>query len=273
MIISEAFLAICVPVIPIANPTSALIKAGASFVPSPVTATTLFSLINPSTSRYLWWGFARATTAKPWTIFWNLVRFYSDSKSTFYTFFFSSLSSWWISLFVRSSLSNSSPSIILRWLSSMMFTYSEMDFAVSLLSPVTIIVVTPAFRQLYIAGFDSGLGRSCIPKIPRRVKPSLSIGSISPTPSLLCTWLSVVLPTNLYPTATVLNPFLVSFFKRSSIRSRLMGMILLEENSIIFLLAFKTTSLAPLVKIKFFPCVVTPVVILFLFELKGNLLK
>lgn len=37
--ISEAPLAISVPVIPIENPTSALDKAGASFVPSPVTAT------------------------------------------------------------------------------------------------------------------------------------------------------------------------------------------------------------------------------------------
>lgn len=39
-IISHAPLATSVPVIPIANPTSALVKAGASFVPSPVTATT-----------------------------------------------------------------------------------------------------------------------------------------------------------------------------------------------------------------------------------------
>jgi hypothetical protein len=37
--ISDAPLAISVPVIPIENPTSALDKAGASFVPSPVTAT------------------------------------------------------------------------------------------------------------------------------------------------------------------------------------------------------------------------------------------
>lgn len=38
-IISAAFLAISVPAIPIAKPTSAFFKAGASFVPSPVTAT------------------------------------------------------------------------------------------------------------------------------------------------------------------------------------------------------------------------------------------
>jgi hypothetical protein len=39
-IISEASLATSVPVIPIAKPTSAFFKAGASLVPSPVTATT-----------------------------------------------------------------------------------------------------------------------------------------------------------------------------------------------------------------------------------------
>lgn len=39
-IISQALLATSVPEIPIENPTSALARAGASFVPSPVTATT-----------------------------------------------------------------------------------------------------------------------------------------------------------------------------------------------------------------------------------------
>jgi hypothetical protein len=39
-IISAACLATSVPVIPIAKPTSAFFRAGASFVPSPVTATT-----------------------------------------------------------------------------------------------------------------------------------------------------------------------------------------------------------------------------------------
>lgn len=38
--ISEASFATSVPVIPIANPTSAFLRAGASLVPSPVTATT-----------------------------------------------------------------------------------------------------------------------------------------------------------------------------------------------------------------------------------------
>ena len=38
---------------PIANPISALFKAGASFVPSPVIATTWWSLFNPVAIRYL----------------------------------------------------------------------------------------------------------------------------------------------------------------------------------------------------------------------------
>ena len=38
--ISDAFLATSVPVKPMAKPTSALLSAGASLVPSPVTATT-----------------------------------------------------------------------------------------------------------------------------------------------------------------------------------------------------------------------------------------
>ena len=38
--IAAASLATYVPAIPIANPTSAFFKAGASLVPSPVTATT-----------------------------------------------------------------------------------------------------------------------------------------------------------------------------------------------------------------------------------------
>lgn len=47
--IPEASLATSVPAIPIANPISAYFKAGPSFVPSPVTATTFSSYFNPVT--------------------------------------------------------------------------------------------------------------------------------------------------------------------------------------------------------------------------------
>ena len=50
--ISEASFEISVPSI-IANPTSDFDNAGASFVPSPVTATTLPSALSPKTKAYL----------------------------------------------------------------------------------------------------------------------------------------------------------------------------------------------------------------------------
>ena len=68
MIISAASLATSVPVLPIANPTSALDKAEASFVPSPVTATTLSNSLNPKTKAYLSMALALAITLRFLTI-------------------------------------------------------------------------------------------------------------------------------------------------------------------------------------------------------------
>ena len=51
--IPEASFATSVPAIPIANPISAYFKAGPSFVPSPVTATTFSSYFNPVTKMNL----------------------------------------------------------------------------------------------------------------------------------------------------------------------------------------------------------------------------
>ena len=50
--------------IPIANPTSAFFKAGASLVPSPVTATTYPLYFNPVTKAYLSSGLDLANTNK-----------------------------------------------------------------------------------------------------------------------------------------------------------------------------------------------------------------
>jgi hypothetical protein len=47
---------------PIANPISAFFNAGASFVPSPVTATILFNYFNPVTNKYLCSGVLLAKT-------------------------------------------------------------------------------------------------------------------------------------------------------------------------------------------------------------------
>lgn len=62
-IIAEASLATYVPFMPIANPTSAFFKAGASLVPSPVTATTFPLYFNPVTSAYLSSGLDLAKTS------------------------------------------------------------------------------------------------------------------------------------------------------------------------------------------------------------------
>ena len=52
-IIPEAYLATYVPAIPIAKPISDFLRAGASFVPSPVIATTWLSFFNPVAIKYL----------------------------------------------------------------------------------------------------------------------------------------------------------------------------------------------------------------------------
>ena len=62
IIISAAYFATSVPAIFIANPTSALLRAGASFVPSPVTATTLSLSLKPTTKAYLSYGLLLANT-------------------------------------------------------------------------------------------------------------------------------------------------------------------------------------------------------------------
>ena len=67
-IIEAALLATSVPVIPIANPTSAFRNAGASLVPSPVTATTSSHSFSPVTRRYLSSGRDLARTLKVFLI-------------------------------------------------------------------------------------------------------------------------------------------------------------------------------------------------------------
>jgi hypothetical protein len=63
-IILAAYLATSVPAIPIAKPTSAFFRAGASLVPSPVTATTCPLSINPVTNAYLSSGLLLANTSR-----------------------------------------------------------------------------------------------------------------------------------------------------------------------------------------------------------------
>lgn len=60
--ISDAYLASSVPAIFIANPIFAVDNAGASFVPSPVTATTFSNSFNPTIIAYLSSGLDHANT-------------------------------------------------------------------------------------------------------------------------------------------------------------------------------------------------------------------
>ena len=69
--IAEASLATYVPLIPIAKPTSAFLSAGASFVPSPVTATTFPLYLSPVTKAYLSSGLDLASTKSLSQIFSN----------------------------------------------------------------------------------------------------------------------------------------------------------------------------------------------------------
>jgi hypothetical protein len=71
-IIPAASLATSEPVIPIANPISAFLRAGASFVPSPVTATTSSNYFRPVTKIYLSSGVLLAITFNSFIIYLNI---------------------------------------------------------------------------------------------------------------------------------------------------------------------------------------------------------
>jgi len=101
--IPAASLAISVPSIPIAIPTSALFNAGASLVPSPVTATILPNYLNPLTNKYLSLGVHLDNILNSFIISLNTYIFYiiiSLLLSSFYI----------ISVYII--FLNSSPSII-----------------------------------------------------------------------------------------------------------------------------------------------------------------
>jgi hypothetical protein len=78
-IMPAAYLATSVPAIPIANPISAFFKAGASFVPSPVIATTSSNCFNPVAIMYLSYGEDLAKTLNCLWIFLNFSILPTDS--------------------------------------------------------------------------------------------------------------------------------------------------------------------------------------------------
>jgi hypothetical protein len=67
-----------VPLIPIAKPTCACLRAGASFVPSPVTATMFPNCFNPKTNKNLSSGEALAITFNLFTICLKLSLLFND---------------------------------------------------------------------------------------------------------------------------------------------------------------------------------------------------
>lgn len=160
MIMSDALFAIWVPFTPIENPTSAFIKAGASFVPSPVTATTLWSFWMHWTKRYLCSGRDLARTFK-FLMYFSMTS--GGSSGEICSIYFPS----------RTKPSELSPGLVIP-------TSSAMALAVNLLSPVTITTTTPPRWQLSMAAFDSGRGRSWIPSNIWRVNPLFSIFSTPP---------------------------------------------------------------------------------------------
>ena len=77
--ISQACFATSVPVIPIAKPTSAFLRAGASLVPSPVTATISPNSLRPVTNKYLSSGLDLARTLSDLWSFLNSAAFFTPS--------------------------------------------------------------------------------------------------------------------------------------------------------------------------------------------------
>mmetsp|Transcript_6521 Transcript_6521/g.7340 ORF Transcript_6521/g.7340 Transcript_6521/m.7340 type:complete len:207 (-) Transcript_6521:1826-2446(-) len=184
--ISAASRAISVPAIPIANPTSAFFKAGASLVPSPVTATTFPSSLRPVTSVYLSSGRERARTSKCSTTLAN-----SSLLATISSLIaLPVLEALFLSLgqsqtLVLQSLQMTPPTILSKSDPSMMVNSVclagsviphslAMALAVSLLSPVTILTLMPAVLHLATAPITASLRISLIPKTAMRVNPDFS---------------------------------------------------------------------------------------------------
>ena len=152
MTMSHASFAISVPAMPRANPTSASLSAGASLVPSPVTATTSPSFLCKLHRTNLSDGEERARTR---------MRMAMASFSA-------------SDILRKSGPSSTRPSSP----SSRIPASRAIASAVMALSPVTIRTVTPAPRSKRTASAVSGRIGSLMPMIPSNVR-SLS-GGVSP---------------------------------------------------------------------------------------------
>ena len=138
-IMTAASLETSVPVIPMATPMSAALRAGASFTPSPVMATTLWLRLSSRTMRSLSSGATRATTP--------ICGSCSSSSSS-------------------GMAANSAP-VMAR---PSMPSSPAMAAAVVAWSPVIIRTRMPALRHSAIAALASDLGGSTIPTMASRVR-------------------------------------------------------------------------------------------------------
>ena len=151
MVMSLASFATDVPS-PMERPTWAAFKAGASFVPSPVTATTCPTSCRSSTSRFLSMGLAREI------IFSSGIRIRSSSSDN---------------------AANSGPVMMLRSPSSFVHRPMRLPIsrAVATVSPVTIFTDTPALRHWATASGTSERTGSAMATNPIRHR------SVTCTPS------------------------------------------------------------------------------------------
>lgn len=175
--IAAASRATSVPELPIANPTSAFFNAGASFVPSPVTATTFPLSLRPVTKQYLSQGLDLAKTSSlsfilsnssPFAIVSTLAS--TPSYSAFFELIGQSHTA--VRHFLQTtpptSLLKSGPSIEIKSSPSLVSPiYFAIALAVIILSPVTILTVIPALLHFLIASGTSFLGMSLTPMIAR----------------------------------------------------------------------------------------------------------
>lgn len=164
--IPAAYLATWVPAIPIANPMSAFLSAGASFVPSPVIATTLSSCFSPVASKYLSVGELLARTRSCLAIFLKTSMFFTTSFSLSpYPYLTSPPTRVLNSLPSKTTyLPNvfQSPSGFMQFMGRIPASLA-IATAVSGLSPVTILTMIPAFLHVSTASGIQFLRGSLIP--------------------------------------------------------------------------------------------------------------
>ena len=139
-----------VPAMPIARPTSAFFKAGASLAPSPVTATTSPISCKSLTMRYLSNGLARARTRRPGS------RRLSSSSSSWLNFGL-----------VRTTESGVSTGSSGRLIRPVLYAMAR---AVSTLSPVIIFTSMPAAWQRARASLTSSRNGSWIATKPTKTR-------------------------------------------------------------------------------------------------------